>query len=476
MLPELQPQISKFCRTNLCAAIVFLLATPALAQVTLELPANQNQKKRQEGPPDPLDFFSHFYGDRFWISGQWNVIFQSHSGFHARYSGTHSLKPGYEKATSSVATLYTGLLVSNNTALLFDLESAGGAGISNAFGLAGFSNLDVVRNPSLGPKPYVARAMIHQMIPLSGTTKENPARGPLSIFPTLPVRRLEFRAGKIGVADHFDNNSVGSDSHLQFMNWTVDNNGAYDYPADTRGYTLGAMVEYQDKSWGWRFGEFLMPAVANGIDYDFQFRYARSEDAEVELHGDALGKPGVVRFLSYLNHARMGNYEASIAAFLAGRDPAPIIENSRKRGRKKYGFGWNGEQQVGENLRIFGRAGWNDGRNESFAYTEVDRAMEVGADWRFTSAGRPQDKMGLAYSLNAISRSHREYLAKGGNGFLLGDGALSYGTENIIETYYNAHVWRGLFLALNIQIVAHPGYNRARGPVVIPGLRLHVNM
>jgi len=38
--------------------------------------------------------------------------------------------------------------------------------------------------------------------------------------------------------DFFDMNDVGTDSHSQFLNWTVDNNGAYEYAADTRGYRV----------------------------------------------------------------------------------------------------------------------------------------------------------------------------------------------------------------------------------------------
>lgn len=461
----------------LIAALIFLLAsslsTQLLAQETLQEPTRAGTEQNSE---DPHGLFPHFFANRFWISGEWNVIYQTHPPFHAPYSGPQSLKPAYEKATSSVTTLFTGLQAAKNISFLLDVESAGGRGISDAFGLAGFSNLDVVRNPTLGARPYIARAMIHQIIPLSRSVKDNSEQGPLSLFPTLPTHRLELRAGKIGVPDFFDTNGVGSDSHLQFMNWTVDNNGSYDYAADTRGYTIGAMVEYQDASWGCRFGEFLMPKVANGIKYDFQFRQARAENFEVELHGKGLAnRPGVVRFLSYLNHARMGNYKESIAAYLAGQDSVPMIENSRRRGRKKHGFGWNAEQQVTETFRIFGRAGWNDGRNESFAYTEVDRSGEVGGDWRLAAVSRPHDKLGFAYSLNAISESHRRYLALGGSGFLLGDGALSYAKENIMESYYTAHLWQGLFLAADLQVIFHPGYNRDRGPVVIPSLRLHLD-
>lgn len=77
--------------------------------------------------------------------------------------------------------------------------------------------------------------------------------------------------------------------------------------------------------------------------------------------------------------------------------------------------------------------------------------------------------------MNALSDAHREYLALGGQGFLLGDGRLNYNTEQILETYYTLHVWRGVFVAADFQYIRHPGYNRDRGPVIVPGFRFHTD-
>ena len=38
------------------------------------------------------------------------------------------------------------------------------------------------------------------------------------------------------------------------MNWAVDNNGAFDYAADTRGYTYGLIAEYQGPRLAVRLG------------------------------------------------------------------------------------------------------------------------------------------------------------------------------------------------------------------------------
>jgi high affinity Mn2+ porin len=425
----------------------------------------------------PTTVFPHSTTARWWVSGQINFVFQAHPDFHALYSGTNSLSARAEHATSRVLTLYTGYQLGNHTEALFDLESAGGRGISDALGMAGFTNVDVVRNPSLGSKPYVARAMLHQVFALSGKNEDDSERTPISILPKLPERRFELRVGKMSMADYFDVNSVGSDSHLQFLNWTAVNDGAYDYAADTRGYTVAAMAEYHDHNWGVRFAEALMPKVANGPKLDFNLARARSENIEIEFRPELQKeRKTAIRLLSFINHANMGSYREAVQAFLSGIDPQPSIEAHRKQGRIKYGFGLNAEQEITKTIRVFGRLGWNEGQNESFAYTEVDQGVEAGADWRLEQWRRSNDKIGVAVISNGISRLHQLYLALGGNGFLLGDGRLTYGREDILETYYNAHVWRGVYFSPEVQWAAHPGYNKDRGPVVVPGLRLHVEL
>ena len=434
------------------------------------------QEQSGNSSAESTTMFAHPENSWWWVSGQANIVFQAHPSFPAPYSGPLSMKSSAEHATSEVFTLFTGAQLSPTTELLFDLESAGGRGISDALGLAGFTNLDVVRNPDLGRTPYIARGIFHQVIPLSTQREKNEDRGPLGTLKELPVRRLDFRFGKMGTADFFDINPVGSDSHLQFLNWTVDNNGAYDYAADTRGYTVGAMLEYHDINWSFRFGEFLMPTVANGIDYDWNLRRSRAENVEFELRRSLLSKRKAAwRVLSFINHANMGTYRDAIARFIAGIDANPDITLTRKPGTIKYGFGVNAEQDLSETVRVFGRLGWNEGQHESFAYTEVDQKVEVGADVNGSSWKRKSDRAGVAFVSNGISKDHAEYLRLGGQGFLLGDGTLNYGRETIEEAYYTAHLWRGVFASFDLQHINNPGYNRDRGPVLVPGLRLHID-
>lgn len=456
-------------------------AAEAPAQHGEETPQAGNQ---QENIP-VLTMAPHPEGARYWISGQFNTILQGRLPFHSPYQGPNSFRNSAEYKTSLLDTLYMAVRpwrsIRYQNDLILDIEEAGGRGLSQALGLAGFTNLDVVRNPNLSAAPYLARYEIHQVFGLTKeTTPQQP--GPFALATSVPVRRVEFRLGKMTLPDFFDVNPVGSDSHLQFMNWTIDDNGAWDYAADTRGYTVGGMAEYDDRAWSIRYGIFAMPVVANGIDLDWAFSRAHGNNTEFELrHSFIRGRQGVTRILFYDNRAHMGNYRVAVEDFLSGADSRlygvtrPTITLHEKFNALKYGVGYNFEQDVTGNLRVFGRFGWDDGATESFAYTEDDQTVEFGGDFRGAPWHRPDDKLGLAMVSNAIKKDHQNYLKHGGLGFLLGDGNLSYGREDIVEGYYNWHAWRGLYYAVDVQHIVDPGYNRARGPAWVGSARGHID-
>jgi high affinity Mn2+ porin len=489
------------------AAFLALAAVGSLAQtqdqiVGMQLPSAPEPQKLQQALPqgadshpdhDPagnapeaaaeaepvLTMFPHPEDARYWVSGQANVIFQGRLPFHSPYEGKNSFRSSAEYKTSMVGTLYTALRrnrsVRYNTEFIFDLESSAGRGLSEALGLAGFTNLDVVRNPNLGATPYIARYQVHQVFGLTDKTTGQEVNM-FSLASTVPERRIEFRIGKMTLPDFFDVNSVGSNSHLQFMNWTVDNNGAWDYAADTRGYTVGGMAEYDDRAWSLRYGIFAMPTVANGIDLDWAFSRAHGQNGEFELRKSWIAeRKGVTRILFYANRAHMGVYRQAVQAYLAGIDPTPTITAHEHFGALKYGLGYNTEQEITENLSVFGRFGWNEGQHESFAYTEDDQTVEAGADCIGARWHRPEDKFGIAVVSNAIKRDHQNYLALGGLGFLLGDGRLNYGRENIVESYYTWHAWKGMFYSVDVQHINDPGFNRDRGPVWVGSVRGHVD-
>ena len=456
--------------------IVFL--SPLRGQEIGAAVGDPAESKDDGGAADesPQIMFPHQEWDRLWLSGQANFISQWHPTFHSPYQGKNSLTPEAQDASSRVLTLYTGYRVTTTTEFLCDIQETGGHGLGEALGVAGFFNLDVVRNPTLSKAPYVARLMWHQIIPL-GSKRVASERTPYSLFRELPEHRLEIRFGKMSLADFFDINTYGSDTNFQFMNWAVDNNGAYDYAADTRGFTYAALVEYHDKNYVLRFAEALMPKVANGIHLDADMGRARAENIELEFHGKAQKKlpVGTLRMLSYVNHANMGDYRDVVDSWLADpTTPVPEITNHPEQTTVKYGFGVNFEQPLAEWIGLFGRWGWNEGRHESYAYTEVDQTWQMGAGGNGKRWGRKYDRVGLVFVSNGISHDHATYLADGGLGFLLGDGKLKYARENILESFYTVHVWRGIFPAVGLQYAVHPGYNADRGPVIVPTLRLHV--
>jgi high affinity Mn2+ porin len=430
-------------------------------------------------PGDILTMFPHSNTARYWISGQANVILQWHPSFRAKYTGPNSLTPGAQSATTHVLTFYTGYELTHTTEVFADVEYATGGGIGTALGLAGYTNLDSVRTVqgvALAETPYLARLMLRQIIPLTGERIEA-GRDPLHLATSLPARRIEFRIGKFDVVDFFDVNVFGSDTHLQFMNWTIDNNGAYDYSANTRGYTDGAMLEYDDHWFTARFAETLMPKVANGINLDADLARSRAANLELAARGNRfLHRAGAVRLLSYLNQANMGNYEQAIEEYLSSnKSSPPSIIATRRQGRHRYGFGLNFEQEIAPEIALFGRLGWSDGRNESFAYSEDDRTAEIGAFAKGSWWRRHNDRAGVAFVANGIVKAHQEYLALGGLGFLLGDGHLTYGPEKIVEAFYTVHLWRGVFVSLDVQHINNPGYNQDRGPVLVGGARAHID-
>lgn len=469
-------------------------ATEAFASDAAPLPVDPSAPQHGEVTPEAanqkenapvLTMAPHPEDTWYWVSGQSNVIFQGRLPFHSPYQGPNSFRNSAEYKTSLVNTLYLAVRPTHSVRyandLILDIENTGGRGLSEALGLAGFTNLDVVRNPYLGSAPYLARYEIHQIIGLTDKTVAAEP-GPFALETSVPARRIEFRVGKFTLPDFFDVNPVGSDSHLQFMNWTVDDDGAWDYAADTRGYTVGGMAEYDDRDWSVRFGIFAMPVEANDIALDWAFSRAHGNNTEFELRKSFLsGRAGASRILFYDNRAHMGNYRVAVEDFLNGSDTArygvtvPTITLHEKFNALKYGAEYNGWQAVTENLRVFARVGWDDGATESFVYTEDDQTVEAGADYQGVRWRRPDDKVGLAMVSNAIKKDHQNYLMHGGLGFLLGDGNLSYGRENIVEGYYNWHVWRGLYYAVDVQHIDDPGYNRARGPAWVGSVRGHID-
>lgn len=320
-------------------------------------------------------------------------------------------------------------------------------------------------------RPYFARHYLRYVIPL-GEGARNVERGQDQLPGAEADNRFEFKLGKMAVPDDFDRNRYNNSTRTQFMNWSLWDNSAWDYAADTRGYTNGFVAGYVEPTWALHYGVYQMPTFANGQTLEWPLTRARGENLELLLN--PMPDRWVLRLLAYRNTARMGVYRDAIAAARTGQPPNVAADD--RDGRHKTGYGINLEVPLADNgdTGLFMRYGWNDGKTESFAFTEVDRNLQLGAQISGNHWGRPQDKLGVAYVVDGLSQDHRDYLAVGGSGFLLGDGQLNYGAERIWEAYYAfqpiAHVWLGP----DIQFINNPGYNRDRGPAKFVGARLHL--
>lgn len=441
-------------------ALLFMLL---LAAHSASAQSTSSSDSQPSGSPG---FFS-----RLWLSGQVNLVAQGHGRFRSPYEGSNSFRSAASTKVSRVLTLYTGLRVSNNTDIIFNLEQTSGANLSGALGLAGFPNLDTVAVPST--KPYVARALLHHSFSLGGKSVDV-NRGPLQLAPRLPEKRLEVYAGKFSMPDFFDVNAVGGDSHFQFLNWSMNNNAAYGYPAETRGYTYGLVLEFHQPRWTARFAEALQAKADGPDEIDTRIARSHSEHFELELRASLLSKRvGVVRLLSFRNHGPLALYRDAIGEFQSNSVLVPDTTRQRRPNRK-YGFGLNLEQELTPDLRAYVRFGWAEGRAESLANTDANQALSGGFDHSGMRWRRPDDRFGCAGALTGISRDHRNYLALGGKGAVLGDGRLNYGWEKTMELYYTTKLRPGIYFSVDLQRISNPGYNRDRGPLFVTSLRLHL--
>lgn len=406
------------------------------------------------------------------LGTQINVIAQDLRPMRSLYEGTNSLTARGDSKISHAYGVYGGVDADHGIQAYLDVEMVRGKGIGRVVGLAGPTNGDVLRQgtANLGSGPYVARAFVRYTRPLSRNRRDTLSGAPDQIAGIVSSDRLEITAGKFAVSDLFDVNRYANSTRLQFLNWSLFQNTAWDFAADTRGYTNGIAMSWIHPVWTIRAGSFQMPRQANGNVFDSDLRRARGDQAELALTMPRTGTVG--RILGYANHARMGDYAEALAIGASLRQ-APDIARDDRPGRKKYGFGVNLEQPVTDDgeTGVFARFGWNDGKNESFAFTEVDRHLSAGAQVCGAHWGRANDRLGLAGVREGIVDVHRAYLAAGGVGFLLGDGRLTYGPEQIVEGYYRLQAGRFLELTSDVQSIRNPGYNRDRGPALVGSLR-----
>lgn len=408
----------------------------------------------------------------FSIHAQTTIINQFKPSFSAKYSGDNSLIASRESAISITSTIYAGAKLWKGASVFINPEMAGGGGLSKALGVADAPNGETFRIGDSYPAIYVARLFFTQLFSLSNKyVRQDDDLN--QVGGVLPAKYFSITIGKIGIADYFDNNKFSHDPRTQFMNWGLMDNGAWDYPANTRGYTPSIVLMYVTPSNEWHYAISLVPEMANGNTMNWLIKKANSQTLEYTHRYRLNDLDGVVKVLTFFTTANMGNYRQSIAA-----SPAyPDITQTRKYGRTKFGFGINAEQNITTNLGCFLRASWNDGTNETWAFTEIDRTTSAGLVMPGNKWHRNNDNIGLGFVVSGISNAHKAYLQAGGKGFMLGDGKLNYGAEQLAETYYSAALNQNIFISGVYQLLINPGYNKDRhGPVNIFSVRVHTKI
>jgi high affinity Mn2+ porin len=439
------------------------LSSPAAwAHGPRDLPSEDKDAPEASTATPPPDSYSLHY--------QFTEATQYHPAFSAKYSGQNSLSPNAETASALVTTLYADIRLWHGGELLFNPEMSGGSGLSSTKGVAAFPDGIVYRVGDPAPAIYLARLAISQTFDLGGGKVVN-EEGPNELGGTRDRDVLAITVGRFSVVDVIDGNRYANDATTEFFNWALFASGAYDYPADTRGYTWGALADLSKRWWSVRGGIALEPYYANLAQMDWRLTKSRGLMAEYEARYHVRGRPGASSLLLFLNTARMGSYEQVLA------DPARYdnsVAATRADGRHKYGFALSIEQQLTNAMGAFMRLSWNDGHNESWAFTEIDRSVAIGATQNGGPWRRPNDIVGAAVVASGLSPWHERYLAGGGYGFIIGDGALNYGLEVIGDLYYKVQINDLVAFSAIYQPIVNPAYNKDRGPVQIFTGRIHV--
>lgn len=430
---------------------------PALAALLLAAPAAADEAAHED----------------WQLKGQATYVWQRSPGFGAAYSGPNSLRNSGEEGYTLTSTAYLGARPWRGGELYLNVELGKGDGLSGLTGLGGFGNGEATRVSGKNFRIYRQRLFLRQTWGLGEETVA--VESDFNQMAGLVARdRFVLTVGNFSTLDIFDDNAYAKDPRTQFFNWSNMAHTAFDYAADARGFGWGFAGEWYQGDWVLRFGRMTGPRDPNGQPTDFQIKKHYGDQIELEHAHTLAGQPGKVRLLAFRNRARLAAFDDASAWLAAhpGADPQTIVA-VRDGERIKYGAGLNLEQAISADLGVFLRIAQADGRTETYAFTEADGSLATGLALKGGGWGRPDDTFGLAWMRNTLSHDRRSYLEAGGISFFIGDGALNYRPESIVETYYSWQAVRNLWLSADWQRIANPAYNADRGPANLFGLRLH---
>jgi high affinity Mn2+ porin len=405
--------------------------------------------------------------DRWEIHGQTTYLGQGYPAFRAPYSGANSLAPGAQYQATWSNSLFLNARLWDGGEVYYNPELLQGFGLSDTVGVAGFPSGEAQKSNFPYPHYNTSRLFVRQTFGFGGEQEEL-VSGPAQLAGKADISRLTIQAGKFAVTDVFDGNAYAKDTRTDFMNWSLWAPGAFDYSADRLGLSYGVTAELNQKQWALRGGYFLMDAESNSNNFDTRLFRRGEYVLELETRYSLLGRPGKLRTIGWLNSAYMGSYRDTL------NNPAFNLDIAQTRtGRIKYGYVVNVEQAVTNDIGLFGRWSWNDGRTEIMAFTDIDASLALGTSIKGTRWSRPDDVIGIGGAINALSRDHRDFIAAGGLGVLIGDGQLNYRNERVLEAYYAYALDKQFTLTADYQFIANPAYNADRGPVHVFSGRLH---
>lgn len=425
-----------------------------------------NRKIDWPGAPRPASATGDDGASIWEVHGQITYLPQGYPRFAAPYSGPNSLTPAPQAQATWSNSLYLNARLWDGGEVYFNPELLQGFGLSDTYGVAGFPNGEAQKSNFSYPRFNPSRFYLRQTFGFGGE-QETLDSGPSQLGQKVDVSRLTVQAGKFAILDVFDGNAYAKDTRKDFMNWSIWAPGAFDYAADRLGLTYGVSAELNQKAWALRAGYFLAGAESNSNNFDMKLFQRGGYVVELETRYSLFAQPGKLRTIAWLNSAYSGSYRAVLD------NPALNLDISRTReGRIKYGYVFNVEQAVTDDIGVFGRWSWNDGKTEIMAFTDIDASLSFGASLKGRLWGRPDDTIGIGGAFNALSRDHRDFIAAGGLGVLIGDGRLNYRQEKILEAYYALPLTRQITATADYQFIANPAYNADRGPASVFSGRL----
>ncbi|MBS0242157.1 MAG: carbohydrate porin [Proteobacteria bacterium] len=405
---------------------------------------------------------------RWALHGQTTYVHQYAFPFREPYRGTNSLVSGQSRETWD-ATAYLGFKPWAGGEIWINGEIDQGFGLANTLGLAGFSSGEAYKAGAAYPYTRVPRFFLRQTIDLGGPQEQ--VEADLNQFAgTRSENRIVITVGKFSVSDIFDDNKFSHDPRNDVLNWSLIDTASFDYAADAWGYSYGAAVEWVSKWWTFSAGLFDLPKFPNSTDLDTTFAQYQLV-GEIEHRHQLWGLDGELTITGFLTHGRMGRFDDAVRLAALSGNAADIA--SVRRFNNRSGIALSFEQKVTKDIAFYTRAGISDGRLETFAFTDVDRAAAVGIVLDGNLWGSKDHQLGVAQIANQISGIHQQFLDAGGLGILVGDGKLPHpGNEYITEAYYKFPLL-GWQATVDYQYVVNPAYNTDRGPVNILAGRLH---